>query len=125
MVRRAYELGYAARSVETLRETFAEGFRFHTRSEFPGADSYGVDELTTLWADLDDTYSEYSLVPEEFTEVGPYVLVTLRQSARMRGSDARLESTIFHVFRIQDGKAAEGWTYSDRDSALQAMGWQE
>jgi ketosteroid isomerase-like protein len=122
MVRRAYEVGYAARSVEVLRETFAEDFLFHTRPEFPGGGAYGIDALTELWADLDDTYSEFSLVPVDYTAIGHHVLVTLRQSTRLRGSDARLENTIYHLVRINDGKVAEAWTYVDRERALEAVG---
>jgi SnoaL-like protein len=122
LVRRAYEEGYAKRSVESLRERFADDFRFHMRPGWPGRPVYRLDELPLIWADLDDTYTEYALVPERFEAVEEYVIVTLRQSARMAGSDARIESTIWHVWRFGDGTAVGAWTFDRRHDALEAVG---
>ncbi|MDX6674467.1 MAG: SnoaL-like polyketide cyclase [Solirubrobacteraceae bacterium] len=121
-VRRAYEVGYAERSVENLLDGLDESFVWHQRPEWPGRSLYGVEDLPQLWADLDDTYTEFSLVPEDFAPVGEYVVVTVRNSARMRASDARIEATLYHVWHLRDGKAREAWTYSTRAEALEAVG---
>ena len=86
IVRLAYREGYERRTVENVRELAADDFCFHTRPGWPGRSLYRFDEVLEFWADLDDTFTEYSLVPERFAAVEDYVLVTLRQSARMRGS---------------------------------------
>jgi hypothetical protein len=78
--------------------------------------------MTQIWADLDETYSEFRLVPEDYAAVGDYVVVTIRQSARMRGSDARVESTIWHVWRITGGVVQEAWTFDSEEDALKAAG---
>ncbi len=122
VVRRAYEEAYAKRSVEGADDWISEDFRFHMRAEFPGQRFYQRDEITEIWADLDETYSDFSLVPDEYADTGDYVLVTLNQSARLRESDVRVESTIYHVWEVRDGKAIEAWTYSDRADALEAVG---
>ncbi len=124
-VRVAYEVAYVERSVENVREAVAEDFVFHSRPEFPGRSRYGLDEMTQLWADLDETHTEFSLVPEEFAPVGDYVLVTLRQSARMRDSAARLDSPVYHVWHVQNGKPREAWAYATREEALEAVGLRE
>jgi ketosteroid isomerase-like protein len=76
--------------------------------------------MTEIWADLDETFTEYSLVPEDFAEVGEYVIVTIRVSARMKASDARIDSTIYHVWHIRDGKIREAWTFTTKSEALEA-----
>ena len=122
LVRTAYREGYEHRTVEPLRNRVAGDFRFHMRRGWPGRPVYSFDEMTQIWADLDETYSEFRLVPEDFAAVGDYVVVTIRQSARMRGSDARVESTIWHVWRIADGLAREAWTFDSEKDALEAAG---
>jgi ketosteroid isomerase-like protein len=86
---------------------------------------YRLEELPQLWADLDDTYTEFSLVPEDFALVGEYVVVIVRVSARMRASDARIEETLCHLWHVRDGKAREAWSYNTRAEALEAVGLRE
>lgn len=123
LVRLAYDVGFAQRSVENLRYAFAEDYVFHNRPEWPGRALYRNDEMPQLWADLDDTFIEFTLVPEDFAPVGDeYVVVTLRQAARMRDSEAYVETTTFHVWNVRNGKARETWAFSIRDEAFEAAG---
>jgi ketosteroid isomerase-like protein len=124
-VRRAYEVAYPERTVENVLDAVDENFVWHQRSEWPGRSLYRMEDMPQLWADLDDTYTEFSLVPEEFAPMGEYVVVTVRNSARMRASDARIEATLYHVWHVRDGKAREAWTYSTRAEALRAVGLHE
>lgn len=48
--------------------------------------------------------------------------MTLHQSSRVKGSDARVESTIWHVWHITQGVAREAWTFDQRAEALAAVG---
>lgn len=122
-VRLAYDVAYAERNIESVRAAVAAGWVFHGRSEFPGRQEYGLEEMPQLWADLDETYSEFSLTPEEFTPVGDdHVVVEVRTSARLRGSEARMEATQYHVWRVQAGKVRETWAYNTRQEALDAIG---
>ena len=121
VVRLAYDVAFARRGIEDVRHAVAEGYVFHNRPEWPGR--YTVDEMPQLWADVDATFSEYTLIPEDFASVGDeYVVVTLTQGARMRGSEAHLETTIFHVWRVQNGKLRETWAFGTRDAAYEAAG---
>jgi ketosteroid isomerase-like protein len=122
IVRRAYEVAYVERSIESVRDAAAEDYAFHARTDFPGRALYRLEEVPQLWADLDATYSEYRLVPEEFTPVGDNVLVTVSQSARLRGSDANVQSTIYHVWQVREGKVQATWAYGSRAEALEAVG---
>ena len=120
LVRRAYEEGYSRRSVDPVRDITAAAFRFHMRPGFPGRPSYGADEMTDIWADLEDTFSEYSIAPEAFESLGRHVLVTLRQNARMRGSDAWIDNTVWHLWDVTGGILREAWTFDDRAEAVAA-----
>src|SRR5436190_8414545 len=124
-IRRAYDAGYAERSVEKVLDAVDESFVWHQRAEWPGRPLYRIEDMPELWADLDDTYTEFSLVPADFAPFGEYVVVTVRLSARMRASDARIEGTHYHVWHFRDGKANEAWNYSTRAEALEAGGLRE
>ena len=119
-VRLAYEVAYVQRSVENVRDAFAPDFVWHTRGEWPGRSTYGVEEMPQLFADLDETHGDFDLVAEDFTPIGDYVIATVRQSARLRGSDARIESTIYHLWHVPQGRPREAWGFSDRAEALEA-----
>src|SRR3712207_5616822 len=103
LVRSAYE-GYARRTIAEHRHLFAPGFQFHMRTEFPLTGPYGIDDLPAMWADLDETFTDYELVPTDFDQIGDRVLVTLSVSALMRGAEARIRDTIFHVWLVREGK---------------------
>ena len=120
MVRFAYDVAYAARNIERVRDRFTHDFVWHARPEWPGRAAYSADEMTELWADLDETYSEFELVPVEFEQLGSdHVLVKVLMSSCLRGTDARIENTMWHLWRIED-KPSEAWGFSTRTEALEA-----
>jgi len=125
LIRDAYTEAFETRSVERMRDRVAPGFRFHMRPGFPGRPVYLLDEMTQIWADLDETLTEYELVPEDFVPLGAYVLVTIRQSASVRESDTRIETTVWHLWHIEAGKVREAWTFEDREEALRVVGARE
>jgi ketosteroid isomerase-like protein len=121
MVRRAYEVAFVERSVESIADAADESFVWHQRTEWPGRSQYSLEELPQLWADLDDTYTELTLVPEDFAPVGEYVLVTVRTSARVGAGGARMERDLYHVWHVRDGKLREVRVYGTREEALEAV----
>ena len=128
IVRWVYEKGFAARTVDVpgAEQRIAADYLFHTRPDFPGRDAYGLDQMVELWADLDETWTDHSLVPERYEPIGPaHVLVTVRQTARLRGSDRRLAEMLYMLWHLTEGKAQETWTATDRDEALKAAGLSE
>jgi ketosteroid isomerase-like protein len=122
VVRRAYRVAFAERSVEKVMDVVDESFVWHQRPEWPGRSLYRMEEVPQLWADLDEAFAEFSIVPEDFDAAGEYVVVTVRIGARMRTSEARIESMLYHLWHMQDGKALEAWTYNTRAEALEAAG---
>lgn len=125
LVRIAYDVAYAQRSVAGVRDRFADDFVWHSRPEFPGRAAYTADEMPDLWADLDETFSEFTLTPTRFEERGDFVLVAVEISSRLRDSEARIKDTVWHLWRFREGKACEAWAFSDRRQALDSAGLTE
>src|SRR4051794_40208111 len=111
LVRPAYDVAWPQRSVEGFQDRFTDDFTWRQRLEWPGRSAYGRDEMHKLWADLDETYSEFSLMPIEYAEVGEYVVVTVKTSSCLRASNQRIEGTLWHVWRVVGGLLAEGCVY--------------
>ena len=124
IVRWLYEKSHAQRRVDLpgIETRVAPDYRFYARPGFPGRPSYRMDEMPALWADLDTTFSDYSLVPEHYETLGSYVLVTLRQAARMRGSEQRINSLVYHLWFLSDGMVQETWTFGTESEAREAVG---
>jgi hypothetical protein len=128
LVRWVYEKSHARRTVDVTgsEERVSPGYRFHTRPAFPGPPAYRLDQMVDLWADLDATYTDYSLVPEVYEPIGPsHVLVTLLATTRLRGSDRQLVEHLYMLWRVTDGRVQETWTATDREQALKAGGLAE
>jgi ketosteroid isomerase-like protein len=103
-----------------MREAFADDFTWHQRAEWPGRPVYRIDELPDLWAELDETYSEFVLEPVEFAEVGNCVLVKVHTSAPLHASNERIDGVIWHVWQIVDGRVQNVHVYTERSDALEA-----
>lgn len=121
VVRDAYATAYASRSVDQVRDNFADDFVWHNRPTWPGRATYTAEEMPQLWADLDETYSEFTLEPVAFTAHGDYVLVEVAQSARLRDSDAKVSDTVWHLWRVVDGVPQEGWARGQKQEALELI----
>ncbi len=123
-VRWAYEEGHARRTVDVpgIAERFSPDYRFHARPGWPGQTVYRLDELTALWADIDTTFTDHSLVPTHYEGLGAHVLVTLQQTARLRGSNHQINETIYMLWHLSEGKIQEAWTFTDKAEALEAAG---
>ncbi len=59
LVRWAYEEGHAKRTVEMPQasERISSEYVFYARRGFPGRETYRLEEMPMLWADLDETFS--------------------------------------------------------------------
>src|SRR4051794_5601099 len=121
-VRRAYDVAFVQRSVEGIRELLADDFNWHQRAEWPGQSVYRAEDVPQLWADLDDTYSEFNVVPVEFVDVGDSVIVTVETTTRLRTSTARIAGRLWHVWHIRDGLLRDVRVYGTDTQAMEAAG---
>jgi uncharacterized protein len=88
----------------------------------PGTVHRGHDGLREWAESLKETWEEYRFEPEEFTDAGEFVLVSVRARGRGLGSGAPAEMQVFHVFELRDGKVLRVGGYIDRAEALEAVG---
>jgi ketosteroid isomerase-like protein len=101
---------------------------FWTRPEVPDlpASYVGHAGMRDFWGTLADSYTEsFRVELEELIDAGDYVVLAYRQSALVRASESRVDAHQFCVFRVQGGKLAEAWVYSNRGDALEAAGLRE
>jgi hypothetical protein len=128
IVRWLHEEGYARRTVDSpgAEDRVSADYRFHPRPGFPGRSTYRLDEMVEFWADLDATLIDHSLIPQSYEPIGSaHVLVTLRQTARVRGSKRLLTEIIYMLWHLVDGRARETWTSTGRVQVLEAAGLSE
>lgn len=123
----AYEEGLARRSVDSpaLKERASPDYRFHARPGWPGQSVYRLDEMPALWADLDTTFTDHRMVPTAYEDLEPYVLVTVHQTARLRGSETEINQAIYHLWLVVEEKIRETWTFAAKAEALVAAGLTE
>jgi uncharacterized protein len=92
----------------------------HDRPEAPDAATYrGRDGMVVALQASDQSFEDFSLVPEDLIGIGDHhVVVVLRMSGRGRGSGVPVEERIAHLWTLRDGRAVELQVYSDPEDAL-------
>ena len=117
--------GYAAFGTGDERgfvDVLHPAFRYRSREELPGGGEYeGRDVFDHRLEELRELFADIRFEPDEFIVSGEYVVVSLRWSARGRGGGVRVAQSLFHVWRMRDGKALELQVFSDKATALEAV----
>ena len=67
-----------------------------------------------MWERWDSTWDEMETVPEDFTDAGDHVLVTVFYSARGRGSGIEYEERLFDVYTFSDGQCVRKREFRER-----------
>jgi uncharacterized protein len=97
-----------------------------TAERVPHAGTYrGRDRVRQFLEDQRAPFAEFLIEPEEFFERGDQVVAFLRIRARPAGSDAVVELRIGHLWTVRDGRVLRGWSYPERENALEAAGLSE
>jgi ketosteroid isomerase-like protein len=120
--------------VRTLFETYsrgdyaaaaaclAPGVVYEVGQEVP---AYGPDEVRAMWERWDSAWDDMETVPEEFIDAGDHVVVTVRYSARGRGSGIEYDERLFDVYTVRDGECVRKLEFKRRSEALAATGIEE
>jgi ketosteroid isomerase-like protein len=95
------------------------------RADPDGATYNGKAGFLDATADWTEDFSEWQVLPEEFTDLGDRVLVRVRQTARGRGSGVRVEEDFWFLFAVTGTKISKLSFYSRRADALAAAGLRE
>jgi ketosteroid isomerase-like protein len=126
LVRRGYE-AFAQGDVEVALAMFHPDIQVedHDRSLETPTTYHGRDGFLTLFATVNEGFSDVRYTPEELTEVGDRVLAEVRRTGRGRASGAQVDERQFHIWDVVAGRAVRFRVYLDRDQALQAVGLRE
>jgi ketosteroid isomerase-like protein len=126
LVRRGYE-AFAQGDIEAALDMFQPDIRVedHERSLETPTSYHGRDGFLTLFATVNEGFSDVRYTPEKLTDVGDRVLVEVRRTGRGRASGAQVEERQFHVWDMVAGRAERFRVYLHRDQALEAAGLRE
>ena len=126
-------------NVEIVRGTF-EGFKrggpgemldsftddvITYRVDPDGARYHGKTGFLEAAADWAEDFSEWQVLPQEFTDLGERVLVRVRQVAQGRSSGVRVEEDYWFLFELTGTKVSKLSFYSRHAEAFEAAGLSE
>ena len=90
-----------------------------------GGEYRGHEGLRRFISEYFDHWESFELEPTEYFDAGPKVAVVMRATARGRGSGARVDREIAHVWTFRDGRAIRHESFTGRQEALAAVGLRE
>ena len=95
------------------------------RAEPDGATFDGKAGFRDAAADWTEDFSEWQVLPQEFTDLGERVLVRVRQVAQGRSSGVRVDEDYWFLFEITGNEVSKLSFYSKQTEALEAAGLSE
>ena len=123
VVRRAfaYEI-YGLGDRAEAEAIFDPNFVMNPTEEGP---SYGLDAIRDNFEHWKGAWEELEVTAEEFIDAGDRVLVTEHHSGRGRGSGIEVDTRLYSVYTLRDGKVVRADEYIERGEALEAAGLRE
>jgi ketosteroid isomerase-like protein len=86
---------------------------------------HGHDGVIESWTRWLESFDDYGMELEDVRDCGDRVLVTSRERARGRGSDATLSTRSYQVMTFREGKVLRYQEFYDERMALEAAGLSE
>ena len=86
---------------------------------------YGNDAVLANYERWDEAWEEAETTLEEVIGHGDRVFVAARFHARGRASGVEVETRLYEVYTVRDGKVLRIDEYATRDEALEAAGLEE
>lgn len=78
-----------------------------------------VLEVTRQWV---ETFESFRVEPERYLQAGERIVVYVRDTGRIRGSGAEIDTHLIHVWTLADCKVIRWELFSDEAQALDAAG---
>jgi ketosteroid isomerase-like protein len=70
-----------------------------------------------------ETFEGFKVVPERFVDPGGQrVVVYVRDTGRIKGSDTEIDTRLIHVWTLTAGKIIRWQVFADEAQALEAAG---
>jgi ketosteroid isomerase-like protein len=99
----------------------APGFEIDlTRANGPFHDSYGLDQIRSLFVEFADNWEALRFEPDELIAAGEDVVVPWAMHARGR-EGIEVVSRVTWVWTVRDGAIARACMYQEREDALEAV----
>jgi ketosteroid isomerase-like protein len=95
------------------------------RADPDAATFHGKEGFLEATADWTEGFTSWSVTPEEFIDAGRCVVVRVRQTARVEGSDVSVASKTWFVYELRRESVSKLSFYSRREEALVAAGLAE
>jgi hypothetical protein len=106
--------------LEALKEFFAEDAVWVTSDELPlGGTTSGRDQIIGNFAQIPNTWTSFSVEPEEFIDGGDWVVV--RGTQRASNDNGSFEAPYAHLLKYQDGKTVRGEFHTDSAKAAKLL----
>jgi ketosteroid isomerase-like protein len=123
IARRGYE-AFAAGDAATFLLFLDPEITVHDFPDLPDTGvHHGTEGFLNVVSNVFEQFDEFRLEPTEFIAPdGDHVLVLVRTIGRGKGSGAKVEADVAHLWRIRDGQAVELWLSGTADEALAAAG---
>lgn len=126
LVRRAFSAFARGDLAEVLATLDSEvKLEDHGRSlDSPGVYE-GHDGFVQGIALVNEGFEDVSYAPEDFTDLGSRILVTVRRTGRGSVSGVAVDERQFHVYDVEDGRIVRVRAFLERETALEALGLRE
>jgi len=122
IIRKGYE-GVNNRDFSFMRRLWADDVELVLPPEFPGTQTArGPEGFLSAMAELEEAVKDIRYEPEELLDVEDRVLATVRFTAIARHTDIAMDTLVYWLYTIRDGKVVKMVVYLDRAEALEALG---
>jgi ketosteroid isomerase-like protein len=92
------------------------------RADPDDATYHGKEGFLEATADWTEGFSDWSVIPEEFTDAGDFVVAQVRQVVRGEASGISVEAPFWFVFEVRDARVTRLSFYVREAEALEAAG---
>jgi ketosteroid isomerase-like protein len=123
LLRRGYE-SWGAGDVQSTLELMDPNIVVAVFTGRPGANKqtyHGHEGMLENIGELTDVFDDFRFHPLDIEESGDRLFATVQVTGRGKGSGVEIDSRLFHVWEIRDGKATRLEIHNEREQAEKAF----
>ena len=125
IVRRIYEVVNAS-GLAAVGDFLHADVELVPPPDWPAGAVRGREQVREMARDWMETFEEFRVAPERYLDAGAEnVVVYVRDSGRVRGTNTEIDTHLIHVWTLNDGKVVRWQLFTDEGPALEAAGLSE